>query len=96
MSLIYIDKIEWNISLKYDQFWYLVNVFLYHWGAFWYGKFITAIRFLYDIDFCNMEKEKHVVEGSTQKNLALDPEKQKEFKKNNKEIKSKVVFVIYG
>lgn len=43
-----------------------------------------------------MEKEKHVVEGSTQKNLALDPEKQKEFKKNNKEIKSKVVFVIYG
>lgn len=58
--------------------------------------FDTENLSLYDIDYCNMEKEKHVVEGSTQKNLALDPEKQKEFKKNNKEIKSKVVFVIYG
>lgn len=38
-----------------------------------------------------MEKEKHVVKGSTQKNLALDPEKQKEFKKNNKKIKAKKV-----
>lgn len=39
-----------------------------------------------------MEKETHVVKDSTQKNLALDPEKQKEFKKNNKKIKEKVVF----
>lgn len=41
-----------------------------------------------------MEKETHVVKDSTQKNLALDPEKQKEFKKNNKKIKAKVVFLI--
>lgn len=40
-----------------------------------------------------MEKETHVVKDSTQKNLALDPDKQKEFKKNNKKIKAKVVFV---
>lgn len=68
-------------------------VFLYQWGAFSYGKFITAIRFLYDTDYRNMEKETHVVKDSTQKNLALDPDKQKEFKKNNKKIKAKVVFV---
>lgn len=42
-----------------------------------------------------MENEKHVAEGSTQKNLALDPEMQKEFKKNNKKIKAKVVFVYF-
>lgn len=38
-----------------------------------------------------MEKETHVVKDSTQKNLALDPDKQKEFKKNNKKIKAKKV-----
>lgn len=45
-----------------------------------------------DRDLANMEEEKHVAKpskSSKQGNLALEPEKQNRFKKNNKKIKSK-------
>ncbi|XP_048780953.2 MKI67 FHA domain-interacting nucleolar phosphoprotein-like [Ostrea edulis] len=47
---------------------------------------------LIDVDLISMEMEmeKHVAKSSAQKSLALDPKKQKEFKKKLKKINSKV------
>lgn len=48
---------------------------------------------LIDVDLISMEMEmeKHVAKSSAQKSLALDPKKQKEFKKKLKKINSKVM-----